>query len=575
MFDEILDRSELLFRMKLLKDRVDAFESGEKYLRMKEEHRQAREADHRHMKRLEKEAADAHLEASRVRDKWFQTCLDVQKECEKKLKAKDRECKEKLKEKDDEIARLKKLLSRAEEKDRADHEKWIEAVKEKYAAQTALAEADEKNAALIARINKDYSNSSKPSSQSPNHKKIQNSREKSGKKPGGQPGHVHHERKRRKPTHVVSIPAPEEYLENDNYKPTGRMVRKQVIGFRVVPVVTEHVTPEFRDQTTGQRIHAAFPKGVTDDVNYDGTVKAVAYMITNELYTSIEKTKEFMSEISSGVLDVSTGFICSLSKKFSELTKDERNDIFLQLSTAPLLHTDFTFGRVNGKQTAVAINATNAIVMYQGRKKKGDEGIKGTPLEYYNGTVVSDHESAIKKHGSRKQECLSHITRYAKGVIENETDKTWAPLLRKWITESVRYWDDVNDGIEKYDKKNAEKYIDELRKIIQIAKEEYEYVPPTKYNREGYNTYKRMEEDFDEYVLFLRDPSVPPTNNRAERCARKFKRKAAQVMSFRSQKGVDYFCDGLTIMESLRSNGSNVFDALTERFNSGRESWAY
>jgi hypothetical protein len=30
-------------------------------------------------------------------------------------------------------------------------------------------------------------------------------------------------------------------------------------------------------------------------------------------------------------------------------------------------------------------------VLYQGRTKKGDEGIKGSPLEYYGGTLVSDH----------------------------------------------------------------------------------------------------------------------------------------------------------------------------------------
>ena len=50
MFEEIIDRSELLFRMKLMKDKIDAFESGEKYLRMKESHRRARQADARYIK---------------------------------------------------------------------------------------------------------------------------------------------------------------------------------------------------------------------------------------------------------------------------------------------------------------------------------------------------------------------------------------------------------------------------------------------------------------------------------------------------------------------------------------------
>ena len=58
-------------------------------------------------------------------------------------------------------------------------------------------------------------------------------------------------------------------------------------------------------------------------------------------------------------------------------------------------------------------------------------------------------------------------------------------------------------------------------------------------NHELYETKALLEEA---NVLFLLDPSVPPTNNLAERMGRKFKRKAHQVMSFRSQSGVDYFC---------------------------------
>ena len=37
-------------------------------------------------------------------------------------------------------------------------------------------------------------------------------------------------------------------------------------------------------------------------------------------------------------------------------------------------------------------------------------------------------------------------------------------------------------------------------------------------------------------------------------------------MSFRSQAGVDHFCDGLTITESVKARGENVFDAIMERF---------
>lgn len=78
--------------------------------------------------------------------------------------------------------------------------------------------------------------------------------------------------------------------------------------------------------------------------------------------------------------------------------------------------------------------------------------------------------------------------------------------------------------------------------ILKMAKEEYEYEPPSEYFKEVYNCYKRMESDKQDYVLFLHDPTGVPTNNEAERAGRKFKRKAAQVMGFRStQKGLPIF----------------------------------
>ena len=39
-------------------------------------------------------------------------------------------------------------------------------------------------------------------------------------------------------------------------------------------------------------------------------------------------------------------------------------------------------------------------------------------------------------------------------------------------------------------------------------------------------------------------------------------------MSFRSQLGVDRFCDGLTITESIKEQGGNLFEGVMERFNS-------
>ena len=81
-----------------------------------------------------------------------------------------------------------------------------------------------------------------------------------------------------------------------------------------------------------------------------------------------------------------------------------------------------------------------------------------------------------------------------------------------------------------------------------------------------FNTIRRMIEAPEEYTLFLVDPTVPPTHNMAERCGRKYKRKSHQVISFRSMQGSVYFCDGLTIIENLRSQNLNLFEEIASRF---------
>ena len=131
-------------------------------------------------------------------------------------------------------------------------------------------------------------------------------------------------------------------------------------------------------------------------------------------------------------------------------------------------------------------------------------------------------------------------------------------------------WNDVQNGGEEDLEKAAglDRRYDEA---IATAETEYENEPPSEYFKEGYNLYKRMAEEKERYTLFIHDKRVEPDNNLAERCARKFKRKAGQVMCFRSQDGVDRFCDGLSIIQSIKAAGKNIYESVKERFNAGLE----
>ncbi len=107
------------------------------------------------------------------------------------------------------IQELKKMEKRAldAEKQRDDAlDKAKEIRLQYYETAAELEEERGKNLKLRAQINRDYENSSIPSSKSIKRKKIANSREKTGRKPGGQPGHPGHRRKKTG-THTAGHPS--------------------------------------------------------------------------------------------------------------------------------------------------------------------------------------------------------------------------------------------------------------------------------------------------------------------------------------------------------------------------------
>lgn len=84
--------------------------------------------------------------------------------------------------------------------------------------------------------------------------------------------------------------------------------------------------------------------------------------------------------------------------------------MFAGLQFSPVLHTDCTNAKENGKNVSVFVCATpDGKAMYFARRKKG------------------------------MKECLAHVLRYLKDGIENEADRTWNKEMRSLIQEMIHY----------------------------------------------------------------------------------------------------------------------------------------
>ena len=544
-------------RLKALKAEVQAFKSGEKYRQIKLLHQKDIHAYERKVQKQQAELSRAHSNAIDIRDQWFQIFEDMQKEYGRKLKELQKANQE-----------LEKRALKAEcQRDEA-LGKITVLRRQLYETATELEEEKGRNLKLRAQMNRDYENSTMPSSKTIKKKKISNSREKSGRKPGGQPGHRGHGRKKQIPTRpVVELPPPQEVLEDPDFRKTSKTIRKQIVSIRLVLDVTEYHADVYYNSKTGERIHAPFPPGVVNDVNYAGDIKAFLFLFNNDCCTSIDKCRRFLYGLTEGKLNISKGMISRLSREFAEKSEKEIKRSYADMLKAPVMHTDCTNARVNGKNAYVLICAApNGDAIYFAREKKGHEGVKGTVAEDYQGILVHDHESTFYNYGSGHQECLAHVLRYLKGNIENEPGREWNKKMRSLVQEMIHYKNGLSDD-EKPDADNVKEYERRYREILEKAKEEYEYIPPDKYYRDGYNLYRRMEQYMSNHLLFLHDQRVPATNNLAERLLRVYKRKQAQAVSFRSFDSIEFLCQCMSMLFMMRKNEeTNLFNRVSRIF---------
>lgn len=547
----------LQYKVKTLTAKVQEYESGEAYVRMKGLVETVRKEKERIIAALKKELEGAHREIIRMRQCWMHVFEDMEKEHQKELEAERKR-----------TARMEQRALSAESGRDKWKDKWRDQQVSFYGVQTELEKEKEKNRKLTAQVNRDFENSSIPSSLQPiRKKKIANSRERTGKRPGGQPGHKGHSRKQHQATEIHDIPAPEKYLAGPEYYETKKIIRKQKVVIRMDVRVIEYRTKEYRSRVTGARVHAPFPEGYVNEVNYDGTVKAFAFLLGNECGVSHPKIRRLLLELTEGEVELSDGMINNLCREFSVKTQQEKQEIIRRLMASPVMNADFTNANVNGKSAQVLVLASpmNRAALYIGKESKGHKGIEGTPLADYVGTVVHDHDLTFYHYGTRHQECIQHDCRYLISSRENEPELEWNHRMHELIREMLHYRNSLDEE-EELNPRIVEEYERRYDTILDKAQEEYDYEPPSDYYRDGYKLSVRLRKYKESELLFLHDKRVPANNSLCERLARVFKRKQKQAMAFRSQENLNYVCDSLSVVYLLRNGESSVYQEIADIF---------
>lgn len=453
------------------------------------------------------------------------------------------------------------LLERLAERDRL-----IEALRaELRAAQMKIGE-------LEARLGTTSKNSSKPPSQDGLGKPAPKSlRGRSGRKPGGQPGHPG--------AQLAQVATPNETVRHEPAACRGcggdlggaeevGARRRQVFDLPPVAVrVVEHQLIERRcgcgTVTAGQA-----PAGVEAPVQYGPRIAAIIIYLYVGQFLSKQRTAQALRELFG--VPVSGGTVTSVTDRAAARVTDSG---FLSLVRAGLIkarvaHFDETGFRVAGRLHWVHSASTDAYSLITCHPKRGVAAIDAAGvLPEFTGVAVHDAWAPYDTYpGATHALCGAHLLRELTAVIDISPAGAycWARQAHDALLDLKVLVDDaVAAGDVSVDAVALARHTCLLRSAANIGVSENRD-RDGKLAKKHHALARRLLHRQADYLRFTTDLTVPFDNNAAEREIRMIKVRQKVSGCLRTLSGAETFCSIRSYLATARKQGIDFFEALTK-----------
>ena len=441
----------------------------------------------------------------------------------------------------------------------------------KQAVVAYLVEVTNRLKALETRLSQNSSNSSKPPSTDPDDKKLKpmSLRKKTGKKPGGQRGHLGATLKQVDNPDEVILHRPEVCPDCQATLHEAEALTYTVRQVFEMPEpkvqVSEHRALKVTCPCCGAKVQAPFPQGVNQPVQYGPRILGFgAYLHADHLIPLVRSALIVQrltgAPFCSGTLHSAMKLAYQRLSGFEEQVKQA-------LSQAKNLHVDETSTRVAQSRYWFHVRCTSHLTYLFCHNKRGGEAIKD--LLSYRGRLVSDFFSNYVTLDCEHQFCMAHICRELVGVFE-QTGKAWAKELKEHLEAcnaachrarergSPKLW-------------NARARALEFEHLVALGSLAHPAAPAVSGKKKPRRSkaralVDRLRDYRDECLAFLFDLSVPFTNNQAERDIRMLKVKGKISGCFRRVEGAVRFCRVRSYLQTCGKQGMDRLNCLRSIF---------
>ena len=450
---------------------------------------------------------------------------------------------------------------------------------------------------LQARLNIDSTNSNIPTTKDKIGKKvIQNNREKSDKKVGGQLNHKAHKLNYFKEEEITKTV--EHKLEHCP-ECGGELIKTNVVISDIIDVKvtvnrTRNLINNYKCKKCNKKVTAnsQLPRGVS----YGENLNAIALNLLDGCNVSYNKVEKYITGLTNGEAKMSQGYLAKLRTRAAKLLEPFAKELKEHILTLPNVHWDDTTIKLgldansdtvvneennNNEETKIK-KTKEGIIRYYGddyfalilaHKDKSKDGINEDGiLPNLPSTCTCIHDHVLLNYNDsykfKNAECNAHILRYLKGVKENIVEHTWqdkmSDLLKELRTERLK---NIENKIYEFNEEYIKEVYQKYKNIIELGyKENNELVDYHYYKKDELNLIKRLDKFIDNHLMFIKDFSVDFTNNTAERGIRQVKRKICVSGLFKNLSRAEEYALILSYTETCYRHGINKMDALRRLF---------
>jgi hypothetical protein len=255
--------------------------------------------------------------------------------------------------------------------------------------------------------------------------------------------------------------------------------------------------------------------------------------------------------------------LIGFEKRLDQLAQPVVEDIAKKLASSDgAVHADETYSVLNGRRAYFWVHATTRYVHFTFGTTRSGKVSRDVLGDDFLGTLVTDCYSGYIAHSARaKQKCLTHLAR---------TARDWQKLTKVGSPDFAFF-----EGVKQFVKRGCAFH--RLRRqgqldATQIAAEKaWLREEQTRLETWGLSHKKaltlqaRINDYHSEWLVFLDDPRVPPTNNLAEQALRPLVVLRKITFGHRSLRGGERMAAIMSVAETAHRHGhrsSRIFYEL-------------